>query len=168
VLISIVDIAISPFGFEVFLTLYDFFIKYIDLFVNIVFEIFLIYFLSECIDIETNMIYNVNNEIILGGCTLNITNKIRALLKIHGKKNKELADFLGLTTPQALTNKFNRGSFSAEDLIKIADFLGCELAFILSDAQKITLDVSDIRQDANKPLPAKEAAERGGNYAKQG
>jgi transcriptional regulator with XRE-family HTH domain len=93
---------------------------------------------------------------------MNITNKIKGLLKMRGKRNKELAEYLGLATAQALTNKFNRGSFSAEDLIKIAAFLDCELAFILSDTQKITLDTSDIRQDENKPLLVGKAAESEG------
>jgi hypothetical protein len=52
-----------------------------------------------------------------------------------------------------------RGSFSAEDLIKIAAFLDCELAFILSDTQKISLDLSDIRQSESKPLRVSGAAE---------
>jgi transcriptional regulator with XRE-family HTH domain len=91
---------------------------------------------------------------------LNITNKIKALLRMRGKKNKDLAEYLGLATPQALTNKFNRGSFSAEDLIKIAAFVDCEIAFILSDTQKISLDLSDIRQDENKPRPERDTVER--------
>jgi transcriptional regulator with XRE-family HTH domain len=98
------------------------------------------------------MIYDSNQDIGLsmrkGDNGLNITNKIKALLKMHGKKNKELAEYLGFSTTQALTNKFNRGSFSAEDLIRVADFLNCELAFILTDTQKITLDISDIREAA--------------------
>jgi hypothetical protein len=47
-------------------------------------------------------------------------------------------------------------------LIKIAAFLDCELAFILSDAQKITLDTSDIRQDENKPLAVGKTTESEG------
>ena len=81
---------------------------------------------------------------------MNISTKIKALLKMHGKKNTELAAYLGLTTPQALNNKFIRGSFSASDLIKIAAFLDCELAFNLSNAQKITLDISDIQDAKDK------------------
>lgn len=50
-----------------------------------------------------------------------VTEKIRALLSIKGKKNIELAAYMGMT-PQSLQNKLSRGSFSAEDLIKIADF----------------------------------------------
>ena len=77
---------------------------------------------------------------------MSISNKIKALMKMCGKKNKELGDYLGLSSAQALTNKFNRGSFSAEDLIRIAEFTGCELAFIVSRSQRITLEASDIRK----------------------
>lgn len=73
-----------------------------------------------------------------------VTDKIKALLSIKGKKNVELAAYLGIS-PQSLQNKFNRGSFSAEDLIKVSDFLGCTLAFEVDTAQKIILDKSDIR-----------------------
>lgn len=88
---------------------------------------------------------------------MNLTNKIKAMLQMTGKKNKELGEYLELKSAQALTNKFNRGSFSAEDLIKIAAFLDGELAFTLPNGQKITLDLSDIRKTA----PETEAAERG-------
>ena len=88
---------------------------------------------------------------------MNLTNKIKGMLQMRGKKNKELAEYLELGSAQALTNKFNRGSFSAEDLIKIAAFLDGELAFTLSDGQKIRLNLSDIRKTA----PETEAVERG-------
>ncbi len=88
---------------------------------------------------------------------MNLTNKIKAMLQMNGKKNRELAEYLELGSAQALTNKFNRGSFSAEDLIKIAAFLDGELAFTLPNGQKITLDLSDIRKTA----PEMEAAESG-------
>lgn len=74
-----------------------------------------------------------------------VTKKIKALLSIKGKKNVELAAFLGIS-PQSLQNKFNRGSFSAEDLIKVSCFLECTLAFEIDDTQKIILDRSDIRE----------------------
>ena len=50
-----------------------------------------------------------------------VTDKVKALLSMRGKKNIELAAYLGIS-PQSMQNKFNRGSFSAEDLIKICDF----------------------------------------------
>lgn len=75
---------------------------------------------------------------------MSVTDKIKALLSIKGKKNIELAEYLGMT-PQSLQNKLGRGSFSAEDLIKIADFLECSLVFEIDDTQKIILNTSDIR-----------------------
>lgn len=74
-----------------------------------------------------------------------VTDKVKALLSIKGKKNIELAAYLGIS-PQSLQNKFNRGSFSAEDLIKISEFLECTLSFEVDSAQKIILDKSDIRE----------------------
>ncbi len=78
------------------------------------------------------------------GVKMAVTDKIKALLSIKGKKNVELAAYLGIS-PQSLQNKFTRGSFSAEDLIKVSDFLGCTLAFEIDDSQKIILETSDIR-----------------------
>lgn len=78
------------------------------------------------------------------GVKMAVTDKIKALLSIKGKKNVELAAYLGIS-PQSLQNKFTRGSFSAEDLIKVSDFLGCTLAFEINDSQKIILETSDIR-----------------------
>lgn len=74
-----------------------------------------------------------------------VSNKIKALLKLEGKEQSLLAAHLEISK-QALSNKFYRGSFSASDLIKIADFLNCELAFITSDNQRITFDVTDIEK----------------------
>ncbi|MDD3185959.1 MAG: helix-turn-helix domain-containing protein [Anaerostipes sp.] len=73
-----------------------------------------------------------------------VTEKVKALLSIKGKKNIELAKYLEMS-PQSLQNKLNRGSFSAEDLIKISDFLDCTLSFEVGDNQRIILDTSDIR-----------------------
>ena len=71
------------------------------------------------------------------GDNMAVTEKIKALLSIKGKKNVELAAYLGIS-PQSLQNKFNRGSFS--------DFLECTLAFEIDETQKIILDKSDIRE----------------------
>ncbi len=75
---------------------------------------------------------------------MSVANKIRALLRLNNKKNSELAAYLEMT-PQSLTNKLNRDSFSAEDLIKIAEFLECELSFDTKDGVKILLDTTDLR-----------------------
>ena len=72
-----------------------------------------------------------------------ITAKIKALLAMAGKKNVELAEYLGMS-PQALQNKLSRGSFSADDLIMIAAFTDAEVVFLHGD-NKIVLDKSCIR-----------------------
>ena len=76
---------------------------------------------------------------------MSISNKIKALLNLYGKDHGDLATFLGFSNRQSLSNKFHRGSFSAEDLIKIAVFLGCDLAFIVDDKTKVVLDQGDIK-----------------------
>lgn len=74
-----------------------------------------------------------------------ITDKVKAAMVVRGKKNKELAKYLGITD-QSLSNKFNRGSFSAEDLIKIANFTGAALTLEFDDGNKIVFSLDDIRQ----------------------
>ena len=75
---------------------------------------------------------------------MGVSEKIKAALSLKGKKSIELASYYGISS-QSMRNKFSRGSFSAEDLIKIADFLGGTLSIEI-DNQKITLDKNDIRK----------------------
>ncbi len=75
-----------------------------------------------------------------------VSEKIKALLALKGKKNVGLATYFGMT-PQSMNNKMSRGAFSAEDLIKVAEFTGCTLNFDLGDNQRIVLDAADIRND---------------------
>ena len=73
-----------------------------------------------------------------------VADKVKALLNIKGKKIYELAEYLDIS-PQAMRNKLNRDSFSSNDLIKVADFLDCNLAFIINENQKINLEKSDLK-----------------------
>ena len=73
-----------------------------------------------------------------------ISDKIKALLKLQGKNNKGLAEYLCISD-QALSNKFYRDSYSGEDLIKIAEYLQCEIAFIIGTT-KISLSPDDIKK----------------------
>jgi transcriptional regulator with XRE-family HTH domain len=77
-----------------------------------------------------------------------VSDKIKAGLKLNNIEIKSLAEFLGITR-QSMSNKFSRDSFSAEDLIKIADFLGYSLAFV-GDKQSIVFELGDIRTDAHE------------------
>ncbi len=73
-----------------------------------------------------------------------VSDKIKGLLSIKGKKYKELAQLFGISE-QAMRNKFVRGSFSADELIMIADFTDCRLAFEIDDTQKVFLTTEDMR-----------------------
>ena len=77
-----------------------------------------------------------------------VSDKIKALLNMKGKKYKELAQLFGISE-QAMRNKFVRGSFSADELIQIASFANCQLAINIDDEQKIVLTVDDLRTAAN-------------------
>lgn len=74
-----------------------------------------------------------------------VSDKIKALLKLTGKREVELAEYYGMSA-QGMHNKISRGSFSSDDLIKISDFVGAELAYTLPGGQKITFDTKDIRK----------------------
>ncbi len=75
---------------------------------------------------------------------MSVTDKIRATINLSGKSKAELAAYLNISN-QSLSNKLSRGSFSAEDLIKIADFTGSTLLFEFKEDQKIKLLKEDIR-----------------------
>lgn len=74
-----------------------------------------------------------------------VTDKVKALLSLKSKKVMDLAEYFEMS-PQAMRNKLNRGSFSAEDLIKISMFLGAQLSFKVSENQYIVLDENDLRE----------------------
>ena len=65
-----------------------------------------------------------------------------------GKKREDIASVLEISS-QAVSNKFNRDSFSAEDLIKIAECLGVSLALV-DNGKIIEFDMEDIKPTAKK------------------
>lgn len=69
---------------------------------------------------------------------MSVSAKVKALLAIAEKKQIDLAEHFGMTK-QSMNNKISRDSWSAEDLISVADFCGCKLAFICPDGQHIYL-----------------------------
>lgn len=93
----------------------------------------------------TNVIKYVTIIILKEVIKIAVSEKIKALLKLKGKKSYELAEYLGMS-PQAMRNKFSRNSFSSADLIKISEFLGCELVFIAGENQ-IRLEMSDLKNN---------------------
>jgi hypothetical protein len=75
---------------------------------------------------------------------MSIAGKVKGLLSAHEKDYSGLASALGISS-QALSNKFYRDSFSTEDLIIVAEYVGCELAFLSAGGSKIILERADIK-----------------------
>lgn len=69
-----------------------------------------------------------------------ISNKIKSLLASKGRKQIELVSVLGLSSRQALANKFSRNAWSAEDLIKVCDYLECTIYIDDDNGDRITLN----------------------------
>ena len=76
---------------------------------------------------------------------MSISNKIRALMKMRGMKIQEVADKMGCS-PQFISNRLYRDSFTAADLIKIAEVLDCTLSFTLPDGTEIRLTADDLEK----------------------
>lgn len=74
-----------------------------------------------------------------------ISDKIKAAVALSGKSVGELASELGYSSPQAIYNKLNRESFSADDLIKIAMCVGGKLAITVGQTE-IEFTQEDLRQ----------------------
>ena len=70
---------------------------------------------------------------------MTISDCVRMALQKGGKQQKELVEAWGFTTPQALGVKFNRGSWSANDLANLAEFTGGVLNIRYPDGQEILI-----------------------------
>lgn len=74
-----------------------------------------------------------------------VSDKIKQIMKEKGVKVNQLAEYMGVK-PQSVTNKFSRDSWSAQDLISVLDFLGCQLTVEYKPDTKITFTMSDIHE----------------------
>ena len=84
---------------------------------------------------------------------MSFSNKLRSILNVTGRKPADLADCLGISV-QAVRNKISRGSYSVDDMIKIFDYLGCEISIKTKDGIVFPLTIDDVRQDADGAEPA--------------
>ena len=73
---------------------------------------------------------------------MSTSDKVKALLRMCGKRQNELAVRFGISS-QSMNNKMSRDSWSARDLMTAAEFAGCKLAFIFPDGSRITLDKAE-------------------------
>ena len=71
-----------------------------------------------------------------------VSQRIKQALVGCGKKQIELAEYFGISR-QAMSNKFSRDSWSADELAKVADFVGGKLLIEMPDGQRIPIDHSE-------------------------
>lgn len=74
-----------------------------------------------------------------------IASKIKSIMKDKHITNVQLAKYLGMS-PQSLSNKFYRDSFSSQDLITILDYLDCELVILSKPDIRVILSLDDIEK----------------------
>ena len=79
---------------------------------------------------------------------MSVSKKVKALLLEREKKQSDLMEVLGMSSKQSLSNKVSNERWSAEDLVKIAEYCGCKLAFILPNGERITISNADLTDEA--------------------
>lgn len=62
---------------------------------------------------------------------------IKQIMVERGVSVKELATQLGMKSPQILSNKLYRDTFTYDDYIKIVNILGCTVQTVTNDTEKI-------------------------------
>lgn len=73
-----------------------------------------------------------------------VSQKVKQIMKMKKVTNVQVAEHLG-TSPQALANKFSRGTLSAEELISILDFLGCQIAVEAIPDVIVRFNINDVK-----------------------
>ena len=87
---------------------------------------------------------------------MSFSNKLKSILSVTGHKPADLADCLGISV-QSVRNKIFRGSYSVDDLLKIFDYLECEVTVKTKDGIVFPLTIDDVRD--SESVPAKKADE---------
>lgn len=75
-----------------------------------------------------------------------VGDKIKQIMKEKGVRVNQLAEYMGVK-PQSVTNKFARDSWSAQDLISVLDFLGCQLSVEYKPDTKLYFSMDDIKEN---------------------
>ena len=74
-----------------------------------------------------------------------VSDKIKALLAISGKKQLDLANEFEISA-QSMNNKLALNRFNADELIHIANFTGCKIGFLLPNGEHIFFEDEDMRK----------------------
>lgn len=76
-----------------------------------------------------------------------VSQKVKQIMKLKKATNVQVAEYLG-TSPQALANKFSRETLSANELIAILDFLGCQIVVEAIPDVLVKFDTGDIKGES--------------------
>jgi len=72
-----------------------------------------------------------------------IADKLKGLLAMSGRSQREVAEKLGISH-QAVNTKFRKNSFSINDIIQICDLCEANITMSTQDGQTISLDLTDL------------------------
>lgn len=75
-----------------------------------------------------------------------ISNKIKQIMKENHIKAVDVARHLEIT-PQSLNRKFAKDIWSAQDLISVLDFLGCQLVIEYKPDTKLVFSMDDTKKN---------------------
>lgn len=70
---------------------------------------------------------------------VSVSKTVKALLAVSERKQADLMPLLNMSSRQSLSNKFSNERWSAEDLIAVAKFCDCKLAFLLPNGERIII-----------------------------
>ena len=69
---------------------------------------------------------------------MTISDGVRAALQVSGKKQKDLMEIFD-TTKQGISTKVTKDRWFGRDLVKVADFVGADLAFVFPNGTTIKI-----------------------------
>lgn len=71
---------------------------------------------------------------------MSISNAVRSILSMKGRKQNDLLGVLDVKSKQALSNKMVNERWYGSDLVSIAEFTGGKLAFVYPDGQMVYIE----------------------------
>lgn len=70
---------------------------------------------------------------------MTVSDAVMQALRSSGKKQADLVDVLKVSSPQAANKKVRESRWTAEDLVKIAEFTGGKIIFQMADGEQFEL-----------------------------
>lgn len=70
---------------------------------------------------------------------MKVSDVVMQALRSADKKQADLVEILRVTTPQAANKKVRESRWTAEDLIKVAEFTGGKLIWQMADGEQFEL-----------------------------